>query len=307
METITKIKIDLPFFKKGKVRDSYSIDSNLLMVSTDRLSAFDVVFKEGIPHKGTVLNNLSIFWFMQTKEIIRNHFITDAIPATFPEYLQNRSMIVQKAEPIKLECIVRGYLTGSAYKDYKKTGKVCGIELPAGLKNGAELGHPIFTPSTKAVKGHDENITEEKAKEIVGAETYELMKRKSLELYTFGKNHAKKCGLILADTKFEFGYVTNGNGSKQVALIDELLTPDSSRYWLKEKYEQGVLESLDKQFVRNYLEKTKWNKQPPAPTLPPEVVENTSARYLQAYKMLTGRELTSSAEASSMQTSLGQS
>lgn len=295
METITEAKIDLPLFKRGKVRDTYAIDSNLLMVSTDRLSAFDVVFKEGIPYKGAVLNNLSIFWFMQTTDIIRNHFITNAVPASLPAYLHNRSMIVVKADPIPLECVVRGYLTGSAYKDYKKTGNVCGINLPAGLKDGSELEHPIFTPSTKAEKGHDQNITEEEAKKLVGEETYEFVKQKSLELYAFGKGHARKCGLILADTKFEFGYYNNGNGngggSRSIILVDEILTPDSSRYWLRDKYEQGVLESLDKQFVRNYLEKTGWNKEPPAPALPVDVIENTTKRYLQAYKMLTGKDM----------------
>jgi len=289
-ELITETKLNLPLLRKGKVRDTYLLRNQLLMVSTDRLSAFDVVFNEGIPKKGEVLNRLSIFWFMKTSDVIGNHFITDAIPADMPAYLQGRSMIVRKAEPIALECVVRGYITGSAWKEYQKSGSVCGIKLPEGLKNGSELPHPIFTPSTKAEKGHDENITEEKAKEIVGELTYRTIKQKSLELYNFGKAHAKKCGLILADTKFEFGY-QEMEGRREVILIDEALTPDSSRYWLKDKYDQGVLESLDKQFVRDYLEKTGWNKSPPPPTLPPDVIGKTAERYLLAYKMLTGKDL----------------
>ncbi len=296
MDTITETKTNLPHFSKGKVRDTYKIDDNLLMVSTDRLSAFDVVFKEGIPFKGAVLNSLSIFWFLQTRDIIKNHFITDAIPANLPKYLEKRSMIVMKAEPIQLEAVVRGYITGSALKEYQQSGKVCGIELPKGLKNGDELPQPIFTPSTKAKVGHDQNISEEQAKKIIGEEAYNTIKNKSIELYNFAKHHAKKSGLILADTKFEFGY-HNQNGNKQIILIDEALTPDSSRYWLKEKYDKGMLESLDKQFVRDYLEGIKWNKEPPPPALPKEVIENTSKRYLQAYKMLTGKDLFEVSEA----------
>jgi phosphoribosylaminoimidazole-succinocarboxamide synthase len=291
METITSTELDIPFVKKGKVRETYQLDNNLLLVSTDRLSAFDVVFNEGIPHKGDVLNSLSIFWFNRTSEIVKNHFITNAIPANFPSYLEKRGMIVKKAEPIKLECVVRGYLTGSGWKEYQKSGTVCGIKLPEGLKNGSELPNPIFTPSTKADVGHDENITGDQAKQIVGAETFEFLKKKSLELYQFGKAHAKKCGLILADTKFEFGYHTNGNGQKIIILIDEILTPDSSRYWLKKEYDEGNLVSLDKQYVRDYLEESGWNKEPPPPALPEEVVQKTSERYLQAFKMLTGKDL----------------
>jgi len=283
---ILESNIDLPPFRKGKVRDTYEINNNLLMVSTDRLSAFDVVFNEGIPHKGDVLNSLSIFWFSKTTDIIQNHFVTDAIPANLPDYLKGRSMIVSRSKPIMLECVVRGYLTGSGWKEYQKSGTVCGIELPEGLKNGSELSKPIFTPSTKAETGHDENINEEKAREIVGDRVFDTLKKKSLELYDFGKKHAKKHGLILADTKFEFGHL-----NENIILIDEILTPDSSRYWIKEKYDEGVLESLDKQFVRNYLEKTGWDKNPPPPALPQDVIENTSKRYLMAYKMLTGEDL----------------
>jgi phosphoribosylaminoimidazole-succinocarboxamide synthase len=291
METITQTALELPLLRKGKVRDTYLINTHILMVATDRLSAFDVVFKEGIPRKGEVLNKLSIFWFMKTTDIIGNHFLTNAIPAHLPAYLNGRSMVIEKAEPLPLECVVRGYITGSAWKEYQKTGTVCGIKLPEGLKNGSELAKPIFTPSTKAEKGHDENITEEKARSIVGDEAYNMIKQKSLELYNFGKNQALKCGLILADTKFEFGYRTDKDGKKKIILIDEILTPDSSRYWLKESYDKGVLDSLDKQFVRDYLEKTGWDKNPPPPALPADVVQKTSERYLQAYRMLTGKEI----------------
>ena len=291
MDIITDTKLDLPLVRKGKVRDTYQLDNNLLMVASDRLSAFDVVFKEGIPHKGAVLNSLSIFWFKLTSDIVKNHFITNAIPAVLPAFLEKRSMIVSRAEPVQLECVVRGYITGSAWKEYEKTGKVCGIELPKGLKNGSELPHPIFTPSTKAQKGHDENITEDAARKIVGADTYDFIRKKSLEIYGFGKSHARKSGLVLADTKLEFGSILDATGHKQTILIDEILTPDSSRYWLRDEYEKGNTVSLDKQFVRDYLEKTGWNKSPPPPALPADVIENTSKRYLQAYKMLTGKEL----------------
>ncbi len=297
METITKTSLELPLFSRGKVRDTYTLDNRLLMISTDRLSAFDVVFKEGIPHKGEILNSLSIFWFLKTRDIIKNHFITDAIPANLPVYLHKRSMIVLKAEPIPLECVVRGYITGSALKEYQKSARVCGIDLPKGLKNGDPFPKPLFTPSTKAKTGHDENITENKAIELVGEETYKTIKQKSVELYEFAKKHAERSGLVLADTKFEFGHYTANGDKKMIILIDEALTPDSSRYWLKEKYDKGVLESLDKQFVRDYLEKTNWNKSPPAPSLPLEVIDHTTKRYLQAYTMLTGKNFFEPSEA----------
>jgi phosphoribosylaminoimidazole-succinocarboxamide synthase len=286
METITETNLELELLKKGKVRDTYVLDDKLLMVASDRLSAFDVVFNEGIPQKGKVLTQLSKFWFGKTRDLIDNHFITDDIPEALPRFLLGRSMVVQRCEPLPLECVVRGYITGSAWKDYQKTGSVCGIKLPEGLKNGSEFPEPIFTPSTKAQTGHDENITEEKAKEIVGEGVYNTLKQKSIELYKFAKKHAWDSGLVLADTKFEFG--KRGN---DIILIDEALTPDSSRYWLKDKYGQGVLESLDKQFVRNYLEETNWDKSPPPPALPEEIIMKTTERYLLAYKMLTGMEL----------------
>ncbi|MFH1394065.1 MAG: phosphoribosylaminoimidazolesuccinocarboxamide synthase [Candidatus Micrarchaeota archaeon] len=291
MEALTEMELELPKVHRGKVRDTYTLNNHLLMVASDRLSAFDVVFNEGIPMKGKVLNKLSIFWFQRTSDIIKNHFITDAIPSSLPEYLQGRSMIVKKTEPLPIECVVRGYLTGSAWKDYRKGGSVCGIRLPEGLRNGSELPHPIFTPAFKAKTGHDENITEEKAIELVGENSYKFVKQKSIELYNFGKAHAKKCGLILVDTKFEFGELTDAEGHKSIIVIDEMLTPDSSRYWIKERHDQGIIESLDKQYVRDYLEKTKWDKNPPPPELPADVVEKTTERYLEAYKRLTGKGL----------------
>jgi phosphoribosylaminoimidazole-succinocarboxamide synthase len=290
MDTITSTDLDLRLLRKGKVRDTYVFGNQLLMVATDRLSAFDVVFREGIPRKGEVLNKLSIFWFMRTMKIIDNHFITDAVPEGLPSYLHRRSMIVRRTEPIKLECVVRGYITGSAWKEYQKGGSVCGIALPAGLRNGSELPEPIFTPSTTAEKGHDENIAEADARKLVGDEAYDFVKKKSIELYLAGKEHALKCGLVLADTKFEFGHYED-MGKRRILLIDEAMTPDSSRYWLRDGYEKGKLESLDKQYVRDYLEGINWNKSPPPPDLPAEVVRKTSERYLEAYRMLTGKAL----------------
>ncbi len=287
METITETKLDLPLLRKGKVRDTYILDDKLLMVATDRLSAFDVVFKEGVPRKGEVLNQLSAFWFGKTASVIKNHFVSLTLPKRLPAYLKGRSMIVERCKPLPIECVVRGHITGSALKEYQKKQSVCGIHLPTGLKDGDELPEAIFTPSTKAEKGHDENITEEQAKKLVGAGIYDTVKEKAIELYDLADSHARECGLVLADTKFEFGLDKDG----KVMLIDEALTPDSSRYWLEEKYDVGILESLDKQYVRNYLESIKWNKSPPPPALPPEVIKNTTERYLQAYEMLTGRSL----------------
>ncbi len=287
MDVITETNLPLLLVKKGKVRDTYRLDNKLLMVSTDRLSAFDVVFREGIPKKGIVLNMLSAFWFEKTKGIMDNHFITINLPQNLPAYLKGRSMIVKHATPIKLECVVRGYLTGSGWKEYQRSGSVCGIKLRPGLHDGSELDEPIFTPSTKAEEGHDINISMSEAKRIVGEETSDYIMKKSIELYEFGRDFALRKGLVLADTKFEFGYDENG----RIILIDEAMTPDSSRYWLKEEYDKGRLLSLDKQFVRDYLEKSNWNKQPPPPPLPADVIEKTSERYLRTYKMLTGKEL----------------
>ena len=289
MDTITSTTLDLPLLRKGKVRDTYVLDDNLLMVATDRLSAFDVVFSEGIPRKGEVLNQLSAFWFGKTISIIKNHFVSLDLPKTkkLPAYLKGRSMVVQKCKPLPIECVVRGHLTGSALKEYTKTQSVCGIHLPSGMKDGSEFPKAMFTPSTKAEKGHDENITAEQAKKLVGAEVYSIVEEKAIQLYDFADAFARERGLVLADTKFEFGLDKDG----KVMLIDEILTPDSSRYWLEDKYEQGMLESLDKQYVRNYLERIGWNKSPPPPQLPAEVIKSTTERYLQAYKMLTGKEL----------------
>jgi phosphoribosylaminoimidazole-succinocarboxamide synthase len=290
METITSTSLGLSLLRKGKVRDTYVLDDkNLLMVATDRLSAFDVVFREGIPRKGEVLNRLSAFWFGKTKGIIKNHFVSLALPKgkELPGYLKGRSMVVEKCAPLPLECVVRGHITGSAWKEYQKKGSVCGIKLPAGLHDGSELPNPIFTPSTKAEKGHDENVTEAQARKLVGDEAFEYVRQKAIELYDFADAYARQRGLVLADTKFEFGRDRDG----KIMLIDEALTPDSSRYWLEEKYDVGILESLDKQFVRNYLEGTGWDKSPPAPPLPAEIVLKTSERYLQAYLMLTGKRI----------------
>lgn len=283
---ITETNLELTMVSKGKVRDTYELGDDLLMVSTDRMSAFDVVFNEGIPRKGEVLNGLSVFWFEKTSDIIENHFITDKIPEGLPKYLNGRSMIVKRCGPVMLECIVRGYITGSAWREYQKDGTVCGIDLPCGLEHGSELPEPLFTPATKAEVGHDVNITEDHARHLAGEDVYETIKEKSLELYRFGKEYALSKGLVLVDTKFEFG-----EHEGEVILIDEALTPDSSRYWVKEKYDYGVLESLDKQYLRDYLENTGWDKSPPPPPLPTEVIEKTSQRYLKTYEILTGNRL----------------
>lgn len=287
LQPITKTDLKLPLIHKGKVREMYNYDNEkILMVATDRISAFDVVFNEGIPYKGAVLSTLSKFWFEKTKHILPNHVISTQMPPTLPHYLQGRAMIVKKAKPLKIEVIVRGYLTGSGFKDYQKTGMVCGIKLPPGLKNGSKLPEPIFTPSTKATEGHDINISEKEAAEIIGEEKLQFVKKKCLDLYKFGHDYLLTKGLILADTKFEFGELPDGS----MILIDEILTPDSSRYWPKDKYDQGKLESMDKQYLRNYLETLDWGKTYPPPTLPKEVVENVSNLYLSVYKQITGEE-----------------
>ncbi|MDD5023206.1 MAG: phosphoribosylaminoimidazolesuccinocarboxamide synthase [Candidatus ainarchaeum sp.] len=282
---ILKTNLNYPLLHRGKVRDVYDLEENLLLVSSDRLSAFDVVFNEGIPRKGEVLTQLSLFWFEKTKHIIKNHLVNN-FPKDFPEEMKKRSVIGVKTKPVKLECIVRGYLTGSGWKSYQKDGTICGIKLPLNLKNGSKLPEPIFTPTTKAEQGHDQDVTEDKAIEIVGQKTFDFVKRKSIELYSFAEEYARSKGLILADTKFEFGEY---NG--EIILIDEALTPDSSRYWLKSDYDKGKLLSLDKQFARDYLETLNWDKKPPAPPLPEEIIEKTSKRYLQAYNFLTGKNL----------------
>lgn len=287
MEAITKTDLPLKLFSKGKVRDTYELpDGNLLMVATDRLSAFDVVFPEGIPHKGKILTQLSLFWFEKLSNIVGNHIISDNAPAGLPSYLQGRSIVVKRAKPIMLECVVRGYLAGSGLKDYNANQAICGIPLPPGLQNGSRLPQPIFTPSSKAEKGHDMNLTEEEATGTVGAETYEKLKSLSLSLYSSASEYALSRGIILADTKFEFGMHEG-----EIIIIDEALTPDSSRYWSAGLYKEGMNQpSFDKQFVRDYLETTSWDKLPPAPHLPADIIQKTSEKYIQAYELLTGKK-----------------
>lgn len=287
METISKTELSLPLLGRGKVRETYRLSKDkLLMVATDRLSAFDVVFNEPIPYKGPVLNMLSKFWFSKTEKIIKNHFVSLAIPKNLPSYLKGRSMIIKEAKPIKVECVVRGYITGSAWKEYQKTRTICGLELPSGLKNGDKLPDPIFTPTTKASVGHDESISFEQMRSLVGRDVADRIKETSIKLYEFGHEYARSRGLILADTKFEFGFLDD-----EIILIDEAMTPDSSRYWLKEQYDNGNLVSMDKQFVRDFLEKSGWNKNPPPPPLPKEVIENTTKLYRKVYEMITGNDI----------------
>jgi len=280
--------------KRGKVRDIYDLGDKLLIVVTDRISAFDVVMPNGIPDKGVVLNQISLYWFKQVESVIPNHIISTDI-STLPEAFQkakdqlvHRSMIVKKAKPLPAECIVRGYLTGSGLKEYQKTGQVCGIELPKGLVESSRIAEPIFTPSTKAEQGHDVNISFEKMRDILkdGA-LAEKVKDVSLAIYKKGRDIADSKGIIIADTKFEFGLL-NGN----LILIDEVMTPDSSRFWPKADYQEGVSQkSFDKQFVRDYLETLKdWNKTPPGPVLPDEIVLKTREKYVEAYERLTGKK-----------------
>jgi len=289
----TELK-ELKLAKRGKVRDIYEIEENYLIVSTDRLSAFDVILQEGIPLKGKILTSISEFWFNFTKDIIPNHLITTKVEEfpevckTYKDILEGRTMLVKKAELIPLECIVRGYITGSGLKEYKKNGTVCGIKLPEGLVESEKLPEPIFTPSTKAEIGeHDENITPEQAKNIVGADIYNKIEKVSLEIYEKAYNYAYSKGIILADTKMEFG-IYNG----EVILIDELLTPDSSRFWVKDLYEKGKSQpSFDKQYVRDYLSSINFNYKPPAPNLPEDVIYNTTKKYEEALFLLSGKKV----------------
>lgn len=285
---------NLNLFKKGKVRDIYNLGDHYLLVSTDRISAFDVIMDDGIPGKGKVLTKISEFWFDLFKDEIENHIVStnvDEFPETCEPYIEeirDRTMLVKKAELIPLECIVRGYISGSGWKEYQKNGTVCSIELPQGLVESEKLPEPIFTPSTKAEIGdHDENISEDKAKEIVGEETYNTLKQKSLNIYKKAYNYAYGKGIIIADTKMEFG-IYDG----KIILIDELLTPDSSRFWPLDKYEKGRSQvSYDKQYVRDYLLSINFNKQPPPPHLPGEVIKNTTEKYEEALFQLTGSKL----------------
>ena len=280
--------------RQGKVRDIYEAGDELLLVATDRISAFDYVLGSGIPDKGKVLTQLSAFWFEQTRDIVRNHLISidvDALPPALRgdvEMLAGRSMLVRKTNPIPIECVARGYLSGSGWKDYRETGSVCGVPLPTGLRESDRLPAPIFTPATKATSGHDVNISQAEAGRIIGEQLVATLRELTLQLYGFGAAHAEARGIILADTKFEFGLT--GDGS--IMLIDEAMTPDSSRYWPKDQFKPGGPQpSFDKQYVRDYLESIKWNKQPPVPSLPDDVVQNTRAKYLDAFRRLTGREL----------------
>jgi phosphoribosylaminoimidazole-succinocarboxamide synthase len=285
---------ELELHASGKVRDVYRLGSEqLLFVATDRISAFDYVLATGIPHKGRVLTQISLFWFEFLREVVPNHLVTADVglyPAAVRPHvdqLRGRSMLVMRAEMVPVECVVRGYISGSAWKEYKATGKVCGIELPKGLKESDKLPEPIFTPSTKATTGHDENIPFEEMVRIVGRERSEKLRDVTLKIYTKAADYARTRGIIIADTKFEFGITSKG-----ITLADEVLTPDSSRFWPADKYQPGrAQDSYDKQYVRDYLEEIRWNKQPPAPALPQEVARKTSEKYLEAYHQLTGREL----------------
>ena len=284
----------LTLVRRGKVRDVYAAGDALVIVATDRISAFDYVLGSGIPDKGRVLNQLSAFWFERTRHIVPNHLITidaAAFPAAVKAHalvLEGRSMLGRTTTPLPIECVARGYLSGSGWKDYKATGELCGIALPTGLRESDRLPEPIFTPATKADSGHDENISEQAAAALVGAELLARLKRLTLELYAHGVAHAEARGIILADTKFEFGLTDGG----ELLLIDEMMTPDSSRYWPKDQYAPGGPQpSFDKQYVRDYLESIKWNKQPPVPSLPAEVVDGTRRKYLDAFSRLTGRPL----------------
>ena len=286
---------DLKLLRRGKVRDVYEVDSDrLLIVATDRISAFDSVSPTPISRKGEVLTALSRFWFAKLGHIVPHHLITTSIDEmtdsvrVHADELRGRSMLVKRTEVFPVECVVRGYLSGSGWKDYQRTGEVCGHKLPEGLRDSEKLAAPIFTPATKAETGHDENISEAQMAEIVGLDVMERLREASLQLYQEASDYARSRGIIIADTKFEFGRDKTGT----ITLIDEVLTPDSSRFWPVDSYEVGKSQaSFDKQYVRDYLESIKWNKLPPCPELPPEIAQATTARYLEAYELLTGEPL----------------
>jgi phosphoribosylaminoimidazole-succinocarboxamide synthase len=278
---------------RGKVRDVYRVDGKLLIIATDRISAFDYILPTGIPDKGRVLTQLSIFWFDFLRDLTPTHFLTadisdypDPLPR-FGDQLNGRSMLVKRADMIEIECVARGYISGSGWKEYQQQGTVCGIRLPKGLKESDKLPEPIFTPATKAQTGHDENVSFEHVASQIGEDLARRLRDLTLEIYSRAARYAETKGIIIADTKFEFGFVND-----ELVLGDEVLTPDSSRFWPAESYRPGGPQfSYDKQFVRDYLESIRWNKQPPAPPLPPEVANKTSEKYRQAYSVLTGREL----------------
>ena len=284
---------DLRLLGRGKVRDNYEVGDTLLIVSTDRISAFDHVLPNGIPDKGRVLNQISLYWFEKTAGLVRNHLKehrVDRFPETLRRHagvLRGRSVLVTRLKMLPVECVVRGYLAGSGYKEYVQTGSVCGLELPPGLRESSRLPEPLFTPSTKAISGHDENIPFARVIGLVGRETAGKLRDLSLSLYRKACEHAESRGILIADTKFEFGI-----DGDEVVLADEVLTPDSSRFWPKERYRPGGPQpSFDKQYVRDYLESVRWNKNPPAPGLPDEIVEGTRRRYLDIFERLTGRKL----------------
>jgi phosphoribosylaminoimidazole-succinocarboxamide synthase len=296
MSNNTVLQLDLPGIKKvksGKVREIFDLGDALLLVATDRISAFDVIMPNGIPRKGEVLTQISHFWFEKFSSLVPNHLLAganDPLPQNlkpFADKVARRSMIVKKAKPLAIECIVRGYLSGSGWKEYKKSQTVCGIKLPSGLTESAELPEPIFTPSTKAEAGHDENISFEQSEKIVGKELAAQARDLSLKIYKAGRDYARQRGIIIADTKFEFGLFDG-----KLILIDEVLTPDSSRFWPADQYAPGKGQpSFDKQFVRDYLETLDWDKTPPGPQLPEDVVAKTSAKYVEAFERLTGKKL----------------
>ena len=312
----------LTLHRRGKVRDVYEIDDRLLIVATDRISAFDYVLGSGIPDKGKVLTQLSGFWFARMGDLVPHHLISMDVQA-FPgparrhaEQLHGRTMLVRKTDPVPIECVARGYLSGSGWKEYQQSGRVCGIALPSGLRESDRLPEPIFTPATKAESGHDVNISEDEAGRLVGADLIARLKTLTLEIYSRGVAHAESKGIIIADTKFEFGLApaspsrhgadlsagaqsaqsegaaADAGPGQEIVLIDEVLTPDSSRFWPREQYEPGHGQpSFDKQFVRDYLEEIKWNKQPPVPSLPDAVIARTREKYVEAFRRLSGREL----------------
>ncbi len=292
-EALVATSLDLPLARRGKVRDVYDLGTELLIVTTDRLSAFDVILPQGIPDKGRVLHQISLFWFKMLESSIPNHIIAADLadfPAalkTYGETLEGRSMVVRKTDPLPVECVVRGYLAGSGFKDYKKTGSICGLPLPEGLLESHRFPSPLFTPATKADSGHDENISFDEMVKMVGIDRAETARGASLTIYEKARRHAETKGLTIADTKFEFGAVKEG-----LIWIDEALTPDSSRFWETSKVEPGKTPpSFDKQFVRDYLETLTWNKTSPGPDLPPDVIAGTRSRYLEAFRRLTGKEL----------------
>ena len=298
MSVLLETNLSLPLFRRGKVRDVYDLGDRLLIVSTDRISAFDVVLPCGIPDKGKVLNQLSAFWFEKTANILPNHFIKvvdsnvvlnevkdlPSQPGELPDFLIGRSMLVAKAERIPVECVVRGYLSGSAWAEYKETGRIGHINLPSGMKESQELSQPIFTPTTKGETEHDRPLTDKDIRDLGIENLFGELEQKSLLIYGYARDYARTRGIIIADTKFEFGFIDG-----QLVLIDELLTPDSSRFWDVSQYKVGYPQpSFDKQFVRDWLSASGWNKEPPAPMLPPEVIEGTSKRYREVYNRLTG-------------------